>query len=280
MSESRTDSTHDATLRSWVASANEDGTDFPIQNLPFGMFRGSDEDARVGIAIGDQIVDVGACLDEEDLLEGTAKEAAKLASGTSLNALMQWGRGPAASLRGGVSRLLQDGTEEGTRAANARARILAPMSEVELLLPAQIGDFTDFYSSIFHAERVGRMFRPDNPLLPNYKYVPIAYHGRASTVEVSGTDFRRPIGQRRPPNAPPDELPTFEPSRALDYEAELAFFVGTGNETGEAVPLDRAEDYIFGLCLLNDWSARDIQAWEYQPLGPFLSKSFASTISP
>ena len=279
MSESLTDHTHDPKLRSWVESAQDESSDFPVQNLPFGMFRRGDDDARVGIAIGDQIVDVGACVDA-DLLDGTAEEAAKLASGTTLNALMQWGRGPAASLRDGVSRLLQEGTDEGTKAARARARILVPMSDAELLLPAHIGDFTDFYSSIFHAERVGRMFRPDNPLLPNYKYVPIAYHGRASTVDVSGTDFRRPIGQRRPPTAPPDELPSFEASRALDYEAELAFFVATGNETGEAVPLDRAEDYIFGLCLLNDWSARDIQAWEYQPLGPFLAKSFASTISP
>lgn len=276
-----TDSTHDATLRSWVESANDDATDFPIQNLPFGIFRKTtgDDDPRVGIAIGDQILNVSACLDAE-LLEDAAKEACKLASGTSLNALMQSGRGPATSLRHGVSRLLQDGTDEGTKAAKTESRILVPMSDAELLLPAQIGDFTDFYSSIFHAERVGRMFRPDNPLLPNYKYVPIAYHGRASTIEVSGTDFRRPVGQRRPPDAPPEQAPTFEPSRGLDYEAEFGFFIGTGNQAGEAVPLDRAENYMFGLCLLNDWSARDIQAWEYQPLGPFLSKSFASTISP
>ena len=279
-----TDETHDASLSSWVESANADDTDFPIQNLPLGTFRVGDADARVGIgdgdprvgvAIGDQILDVGACLDA-GLLKDAAAEAAKLATGSSLNGLMQWGRGPAASLRQGVSELLRDGAS----AADERARILVPMDDAELLLPATIGDFTDFYSSIFHAERVGRMFRPDNPLLPNYKYVPIAYHGRASTVEVSGTNFRRPVGQRRPPNAPPEEVPSFEASKALDYEAELAFFVGTGNEAGEAVPLDRAEQYIFGLCLLNDWSARDIQAWEYQPLGPFLSKSFASTISP
>lgn len=279
MTETLTDDTHDASLTSWVESANSDNTDFPIQNLPFGMFRRADETPRVGIAIGDQILDVRACL-EANLLEDDAAEAAKLASGPSLNELMRWGRGPAASLRKGVSRLLRDDTEQGTNAADERTSILIPMRDAELVLPVQIGDFTDFYSSIFHAQRVGRMFRPDNPLLPNYKYVPIAYHGRASTVEPSGTDFRRPIGQRRPPTAPPDEPPTFEPSRGLDYEAELAFFVGNGNEAGEAVPLDRADSYIFGLCLLNDWSARDLQAWEYQPLGPFLSKSFASTISP
>jgi len=279
MSDSLIDETHDPNLRSWVTSAQDDATDFPIQNLPFGMFCREDDAARVGIAIGDQVVDIGACV-AEGLVGGAAAKAAKLATGTTLNALMQLGRGSAASLREAVSRLLQEGTEEGTKAAGIRERILVPVDDVELRLPAHIGDFTDFYSSIFHAERVGRMFRPDNPLLPNYKYVPIAYHGRASTVDVSGTDFRRPVGQRRPPNAPADELPTFEASRALDYEAELAFFVGTSNETGEAVPLDRAEDSIFGLCLLNDWSARDIQAWEYQPLGPFLAKSFASTISP
>lgn len=278
MNETLTDATHDATLRSWVESANDASTDFPIQNLPFGVFRTDGGEGRVGIAIGDQILDVAACL-SQGLLKNAAAEAAKLACGPSLNALMSWGKGPASTLRHEVSSLLREGTD-GEVAAELAARILLPMSEVELLLPAQIGDFTDFYSSIFHAERVGRMFRPDNPLLPNYKYVPIAYHGRSSTIEVSGTDFRRPVGQRRPPNAPPEELPTFEPSRALDYEAELAFFVGAGNRAGEAVALDRAEDYIFGLCLLNDWSARDIQAWEYQPLGPFLAKSFASTISP
>ncbi len=279
MSETLTDTTHDAALRSWVPSANDESTDFPIQNLPFGIFRRAGDEARVGVAIGDQILDVAACL-VAGLFEDAGEEAAKLARGSSLNSLMHRGRGPASTLRRAASSLLREGTENGTKAAAIEARILVPMSEAVVLLPAKIGDFTDFYSSIFHAERVGRMFRPDNPLLPNYKYVPIAYHGRSSTIEVSGTDFRRPIGQRRPPNAPPEELPTFEPSHALDYEAEFGFFVGAGNRTGEAVPLDRAEDYIFGMCLLNDWSARDIQAWEYQPLGPFLAKSFASTISP
>lgn len=279
MNETLTDTTHDAALQSWVESANDPATDFPIQNLPFGVFRTGDDEPRVGIAIGDQILDVAACI-EAGLFEDAELEAAKLARGSSLNALMHWGKGPASTLRQAASALLRVGTEQGAKAAKLASRILVPMGDAELLLPAKIGDFTDFYSSIFHAQRVGRMFRPDNPLLPNYKYVPIAYHGRSSTIEVSGTDFRRPIGQRRSPNAPPEELPTFEPSRGLDYEAEFAFFVGAGNQTGEAVPLDRAEDYVFGMCLLNDWSARDIQAWEYQPLGPFLSKSFASTISP
>jgi fumarylacetoacetase len=279
MNETSTDATHDVNLQSWVESANDETTDFPIQNLPFGIFRRDGGEGRVGIAIGDQILDVAACF-EAGLLENAEAEAAKLACGSSLNALMYWGKGPASTLRRAVSLLLRKEGERGVKAAEVASRVLIPVAEAELLLPAKIGDFTDFYSSSFHAERVGRMFRPDHPLLPNYKYVPIAYHGRASTIEVSGTDFRRPVGQRRPPNAPPEELPTFEPSRALDYEAEFAFFVSAGNRAGEAVPLDRAADYVFGMCLLNDWSARDIQAWEYQPLGPFLAKSFASTISP
>ena len=265
-----TNETHDPGLTSWVESANDAVTDFPIQNLPFGVFRtpGS-SDPRVGVAIGDQILDVRACLDQ-GLLDGPAE----LATGPTLNRLIAAGREPAAELRNAVSKLLRRGADAQSRASD----ILVAMRDAELLLPATIGDFTDFYASIFHAQRVGRMFRPDNPLLPNYKYVPIAYHGRASTVDVSGTDFHRPIGQRRPPNAEPHDPPSFEPSRGIDYEAELAFFVGAGN--GEPVPLGDAAEHVFGMCLLNDWSARDLQAWEYQPLGPFLAKSFASTISP
>jgi fumarylacetoacetase len=283
MSEPRndlTDVTHDRSLTSWVESANVDQTDFPVQNLPLGVFRKRDGgEPEVGVAIGDQILDVASAL-RERLFEGEAIKAAELASGGSLNRLMAAGRAPAKRLRRAASLLLRADTDEGAKARTFASRILVPMSEAELLLPAKIGDFTDFYASIFHAQRVGRMFRPDNPLLPNYKYVPIAYHGRASTIEVSGTNFPRPAGQRRPQDASPEDAPTFEPSRALDYEAEFGVFIGAGNENGEPIPLDRASEHVFGMGLLNDWSARDIQAWEYQPLGPFLAKSFASTISP
>jgi fumarylacetoacetase len=155
--------------------------------------------------------------------------------------------------------------------------LLIPMRDTEMQLPAQIGDYTDFYASIYHATRVGKLFRPDNPLLPNYKHVPIGYHGRASSILVSGAEIRRPRGQTKPPSA---AEPEFGPSRSIDYELEVGLFVGTGNGLGKPIPIAEAEQHIFGLCLVNDWSARDIQSWEYQPLGPFLAKSFATTISP
>jgi fumarylacetoacetase len=263
------DHTHDPSLRSWVESA-AGHQDFPIQNLPFGVFRRRDTDelGRVGVAIGDMILDIAAC-QAERRFTGVAATAAAACAGPTLNALMALGAGPRAELRRQVSELLSaDSSEEG---------LLVPQGDAELLLPARIGDYTDFYTSVHHATNVGGMFRPDNPLLPNYKWVPIGYHGRASAIVPSGSPVRRPAGQSRPPDAP---APSFGPSRSLDYEMELGLFVAVGNVLGEPVPVGRAEDRIFGFCLVNDWSARDVQAWEYQPLGPFLAKNFATTISP
>jgi fumarylacetoacetase len=265
------DVTHDPALRSWVESANQPDTDFPIQNLPFGVFRraGSEETARIGVAIGDQILDLAACVTAGQLRE--LPEPLQLACAASnLNPLMALGQPASSRLRHRLSVLLRQGTPPNLS-------LLMPMSEAELLLPASIGDYTDFYASIFHATRVGKLFRPDNPLLPNYKYVPIAYHGRASSIVPSGTAIVRPQGQRQ---IPQDPVPRFEAAQLLDYELEVGCFVGDGNALGEAIAITDAEAHVFGLCLLNDWSARDIQAWEYQPLGPFLSKSFATTISP
>jgi fumarylacetoacetase len=261
--------THDPALSSWVSSANSGSTDFPIQNLPFCVFRrrGSGETWRGGAAIGDQIVDlalVGAAL------EGAAREAAALGARDTLNALMDAGPQAWSALRLALSRLLRSG-------AAPRPELLVAQAEAEYAVPAQIGDYTDFYTSIHHATAVGKLFRPDNPLLPNYKWVPIGYHGRSSTIGVSGDNFRRPRGQVRGAS---DTEPSFGPCKRLDYELEIGIFVGAGNEQGEPIAAADAERHVFGLCLLNDWSARDLQAWEYQPLGPFLSKNFASTISP
>jgi len=266
--------THDPRLRSWVESANDDTTDFPIQNLPFGVFSDARNTApRGGVAIGDQILDVTACVRERILRPSAAGTAC---AETSLNRLMSLEAGELSSFRGELSGVLAIGTGAGGAAARARGKILVPMSEARMELPATIGDYTDFYASIHHATNVGSMFRPDSPLLPNYKHVPIGYHGRASSIVSSGTAVRRPVGQSRAQN---DAEPTFGPSRMLDYESELGFFVGKGNELGSPVPVESARDHIFGFCLVNDWSARDIQAWEYQPLGPFLAKNFATTIS-
>jgi fumarylacetoacetase len=267
------DETHDPARRSWVASANVSDTDFPIQNLPFGVFRrqGTDDWPRVGIAIGDQVLDVAEALDRE-LLAG---EAAEACDAPELNALLSLDAEAWTDLRRQVSALLAEGS--GAPPEETREQILVAQDAVELLLPMEVGDYTDFYASIHHATNVGSMFRPDNPLLPNYRWIPIGYHGRASSVVVSGTPVRRPTGQRKGADA---EVPDVGPSRLLDYELEVGCVVGTGNPLGETIPLEHAERHLFGLCLLNDWSARDIQAWEYQPLGPFLAKSFASTISP
>jgi fumarylacetoacetase len=253
------DETHDPQLKSWVASANRPGSDFPIQNLPFGVFRrrGSREAPRGGVAIGEQILDLAGL---------------KVRTGPALNELGALGRTKLRALRRQISAALS------TRAGRKKLeRWLVPMAKAELFLPVSVGDYTDFYTSIFHATNVGRLFRPDNPLMPNFKWVPIAYHGRASSVVVSGTPVRRPLGQTKAPDAP---APAFGPSRRLDYEAELGFVIGTGNGLGKSIGIEKAGDHIFGVVLLNDWSARDIQAWEYQPLGPFLGKSFATTISP
>ncbi len=271
------DATHAPDLRSWVESANDGATDFPIQNLPFGVFKraGAGESASVGVAIGDQIMDVVACR-KEGLLAGEAALAADRCRESSLNSLMALGEASVRALRRELSALLSVASPLASDASIAR-RVLVPMRDSELLRPAHIGDYTDFYASIHHATNVGRMFRPDNPLLPNYKWVPIGYHGRASSIVVSGAHIRRPCGQTREAT---EESPTFGPSNRLDYEMEVGVFVGTGNALGTPIPIDEAEQHIFGLCLVNDWSARDIQTWEYQPLGPFLAKNFATTISP
>lgn len=266
--------THDPKLISWVASANLPGNDFPIQNLPFAVFRrkGSTETFRGGVAIGDQVLDLAA-LCSKNILTGDAQQALLAASGSTLNDFMELGYSAWSSLRLALSRLLREDAKQQA----ITAQCLLDMEDVEYALPAHIGDYTDFYTSIHHATNVGKLFRPDNPLLPNYRWVPIGYHGRASSIILSGHDVRRPQGQLMPPGA---ERPTLAPSKRLDFELELGIFVGAGNALGTPIPMNQAEQHVFGICLLNDWSARDIQGWEYQPLGPFLSKSFATSISP
>jgi len=266
--------THDPALRSWVACANQANADFPIQNLPFAVFRrkGTPEAFRGGVAIGDQILDLAAVA-ATGMFSGEAASAVQAGAQDKLNALMALGAASWRALRLALSRALRQGA-----AGQARlAACLMPQSDAEYGVPARIGDYTDFYTSVHHATNIGRQFRPDNPLLPNYKWVPIGYHGRASSIGVSGQSFPRPMGQTLPPGA---TQPSFGPSMRLDIELELGIFVGAGNALGEPVSMAQAEDHVFGMCLLNDWSARDIQAWEYQPLGPFLSKNFATTISP
>jgi fumarylacetoacetase len=271
------DRTHDPSLRSWVESANQAG-DFPIQNLPFGVFqrRGQREAGRVGVAIGEMILDVTACHGEGHFT-GLAARASAACAAPALNGLMQLGAGPRTELRRQVSALLSTDSPAFAADHGLGERVLVAQRDAELMLPAEIGDYTDFYASVHHAFNVGSMLRPDQPLLPNFKWVPIGYHGRASSIVPTGTPVVRPSGQTRAPDA---ESPAFGPSRSLDYEMELGLFVGPGNGRGEPVPIAQAEEHIFGVCLVNDWSARDIQAWEYQPLGPFLAKNFATTISP
>lgn len=263
--------THDPQLRSWVTSANEPGVDFPIQNLPFGVFtRSGMVAARIGVAIGDRVLDLAACR-EEGLLDSLDSSLAESCAAPALNALMSLGRARWSQLRARISELLSAGN------APLPEQTLVPAMEARMVLPAAIGDYTDFYASIFHATNVGRLFRPANPLLPNYKYVPIAYHGRSSSIVITGTPIHRPKGQVQPI---PDASPEFASSRRLDYELETGFFIGPGNRLGTPIPIGDAESHLFGLCLVNDWSARDIQAWEYQPLGPFLGKNFATSLSP
>jgi fumarylacetoacetase len=265
--------THDPAHSSWVSSANVSGGDFPLQNLPFTVFRrASNESFRGGVAIGDQVLDLGA-LQALTPFEGLAAQALAACVAPTLNGFMAQGQESVSALRAALSAALRAGS-----ALEPRLRtLLVPQAAVEYRVAAAVGDFTDFYSSVHHATAVGRLLRPDNPLLPNYKWVPIAYHGRASSVRVSGCDFVRPRGQVMPPGAARPELAA---TRRLDYELEVGVFVGRGNALGQSVPLAEAESHVFGLCLLNDWSARDIQAWEYQPLGPFLGKNFATTVSP
>jgi len=252
------DGTHDPELKSWVETANPADCEFPIQNLPYGTFRRAtagerEERSRLGVAIGDQVLDVS--------------EAFGIESMQAVMAMLPEAR---KQLRHRVSGFL-------ARYSRGAEAFLMPLSEIELLLPCRIGDYTDFYASLDHATNVGRMFRPDKPLLPNYKWVPIAYHGRSSSIVVSGTAVRRPWGQTvQNPAAPP----VYAPTKRLDYEVEVGGFLGPCSRMGTPVPIQEAEEHLFGVCLLNDWSARDIQAWEYQPLGPFLAKNFATSISP
>ena len=271
------DDTHTPALRSWVESANSAHTDFPIQNLPYGVFRHDfEERPRIGIAIGDQVFDCLAAV-RAGCFDALSPVVRDVLQSWSLNALMALGRTDLRAIRHHVSRLLRDDTAEGKSAAAMRELLLVGMNHIGACVPAKIGDYTDFYASIYHATNVGSMFRPDAPLLPNYKYVPIGYHGRASSIIPDGTPITRPHGQMRPdPNAPP----LFGPSRSLDYELEIGAFIGGESRLGDVLPMALAEERLFGLCLLNDWSARDIQAWEYQPLGPFLAKNFATTVSP
>ena len=248
------DDTHDPALMSWVESANDPASEFPIQNLPFASLRHpGDGRTRVGVAIGDQVLNATDAFQIE-----------------SMQALMAMPRTARVELRRRISQLLS------TYSPGAE-RFLTTTANMDLLLPCEIGDYTDFYASIHHATNVGRMFRPDNPLLPNYKWLPVAYHGRASSVVVSGTPIRRPCGQIAENPAGP---PVYAPTRRLDYELELGAFLGPGNAMGVPIPISQAEEHMVGVCLLNDWSARDIQTWEYQPLGPFLAKNFGTSISP
>ncbi|HDS1681877.1 TPA: fumarylacetoacetase [Pseudomonas putida] len=260
-----------AIARSWVEHANGH-RDFPLQNLPLGIFSRPGEAQRCGVAIGDAILDLEAVL-AAGLFAGQAKAAVEATGGGALNAFFALGRAARVALRERLLVLLGEHSEHQA----ALKAALYPASECQLHLPAKVGDYTDFYVGIQHATNVGKLFRPDNPLLPNYKYVPIGYHGRASTLRPSGTEVRRPKGQTLPAG---HTEPSFGPCARLDYELELGIWIGQGNDMGQAIPIAEADQHLAGLCLLNDWSARDIQAWEYQPLGPFLSKSFVTSISP
>jgi fumarylacetoacetase len=260
--------THDINLKSWVESANSPDTDFPIQNLPFCVYKSERNLGRIelGAIIGDFVLDFDY-LQQEVFDDGYFQSFNESLSDLNQNQLSK--------LRSQLIEFLSEDYSKELRWEIENA--LIPISECEFIPPFQIGDYTDFYASVFHATNVGAMFRPDNPLLPNYKYVPIGYHGRASSIVVSGTDVKRPRGQNR---TDADAPPVYIPCKNLDYEMEVGFFVGKGNQLGETIPIEQAEEHIFGLCLVNDWSARDVQAWEYQPLGPFLAKNFATTISP
>jgi len=266
------DETHDPELRSWVRSANTPGADFPIQNLPIGVFAPHDAEPRPGIAIGDAVLDLSAC-DAAGLFTGELESISRACQTPSLNLLMALGPDVRRLLRRAVCGWLR----AGSTVESVLSRALHRQADVTMSLPAVIGDYTDFYASIFHATNVGRLLRPDEPLLPNYKYVPIGYHGRASSIVASGAPVHRPHGQVK---IEASMEPSVMPTRRLDYELEVGVFVGAGTSLGATLDVDEAEQHVFGVCLLNDWSARDIQAWEYQPLGPFLAKSFATTISP
>ena len=266
------DATHEPKLRSWVTSANGHA-DFPIQNLPLGLFTPAASGApRGGVAIGDKILDLAAA-HGAGLFAGDAGTAAEAASGATLNGFMALPKAARAALRTRLSALLAEGAAE----RKILETMLHDASACTLHVPAAVGDYTDFFAGINHATNAGKQFRPDNPLLPNYKYVPVAYHSRSSSIIASGAPVQRPNGQRKPAT---ETVPSFGPSRNLDYELELGIWIGPGNAHGAPIPVAQAADHVVGFCLLNDWSARDIQAWEYQPLGPFLAKNFATTVSP
>jgi len=269
--------THDKNLKSWIESANASDTDFPIQNLPFCVFTRACtyENIRIGVAIGDFVLDIYSCY-ECCLFDDESFSIAVSADNYCLDhSMMKKNKDLQSAFRRRLVEILSETADEETQ-KNVR-RNLIPMEEAQFYLPAHIGDYTDFYCSIFHAANVGSMFRPDNPLLPNYKYVPIGYHGRASSIVISGTEITRPKGQNR---SDAEKPPEYAACKNLDYEMEVGFFVGKCTESGETISIEDAEEHIFGLCLVNDWSARDIQAWEYQPLGPFLAKNFATSVSP
>lgn len=264
------DATHAPDATSWVASAQAEDTDFPIQNLAFGSYLGP-QGPSIGIAIGDQILDLHRAAGLLSDLEPAIQAACRA---KNLDAILELGRAASGPLRMWAHEVLRAGSPHEEAARDS----LISQSEVEMRVPATVRDYTDFYASVFHATNVGSLFRPDNPLLPNYKHIPIGYHGRASTIVPSGVDVPRPKGQRK---GPEDPAPSYGPCRLMDYEMEVGLWIGgPTNELGETVPVAEAEQRLFGLCLLNDWSARDIQGWEYQPLGPFLAKSFATSVSP
>ena len=260
-------------LKSWVTSANDPASDFPLQNLPYGVFL-HDRNTGIGVAIGDWILDLRACA-SQGLLAALPQEIVAACAAEILNPLMSLGPASWSALRRHLTSML-DADQAGAQRRHRIEPLLVPAHAATMQLPARIGDYTDFYASIHHATRVGKLFRPDNPLLPNYKYLPIGYHGRASSIVLSGSRWSRPCGQTKPSSGEP----VFAPTQSLDYELEVGIFIGPGNPLGQPIPIAEAEQHVFGLCLVNDWSARDIQSWESQPLGPFLAKSFATTISP
>ena len=266
------DETHDPNLKSWVESANDPQSDFPIQNLPLCVPRGTEFGAILPACtrIGDYLVDLEA-LSDSDLLDETL-------SGPDWDHYGTWEPERRLALRKRLSELFSEGNPELRDNEALRGRVMIPMDDYEFEVPFYAQDYTDFYASINHATNVGSMFRPDNPLLPNYKHIPIGYHGRASSIVPSGTHIKRPIGQQAP--AEDGGQPAFGPCKLLDYEMEMGAIIGRGNKLGESISIEEAEDHILGMCILNDWSARDLQKWEYVPLGPFLAKNFASTVSP
>lgn len=266
------DQTHDRDLQSWVESANQADSHFPIQNLPFCRFRNDNGATCLGVGIGEHVLDLSLC---QELFSGDVRTAVGSDTLADVMALSVEHR---LALRHRLSELLSETCDELQNNTALRGAALLSRTNIDFVMPCEVRDYTDFYASVFHATNVGSMFRPDNPLLPNYKHIPIGYHGRASSLVVSGTDVRRPHGQLSP--ADEGGTPQRQPCKLLDYELEVGFYVGPGNPMGQPIPITDAEDHIFGMSLVNDWSARDIQKWEYQPLGPFLAKSFATTVAP